>query len=52
VDPDVVVTGIGPGTHKITFTGFDPNNLNFLNVSIDVFSPKTKPTDYGDAPNT
>lgn len=48
--PDRVVDAIGPGFHLITLGGMDPNNLNFLNVSADIFSGEA--FDFGDAPDS
>lgn len=48
--PDVVVDQIGPGFHKITFSGMDPNNQNFLNASADLFTGDA--FDFGDAPDS
>ena len=47
--PDEVVDIIAPGFHRITLGGMDENNLNFLNVSADIFAGDA--FDYGDAPN-
>ncbi len=48
--PDEVVTDLGVGFHNITLNGMDPNNLNFLNVSADVFAGDA--FDFGDAPDS
>ncbi len=48
--PDEVVNQIAPGFHKITFTGMDQNNLNFINVTADIFSGDA--FDFGDAPDS
>ena len=47
--PDRVVNNIAPGFHRITLGGMDENNLNFLNVSADIFAGDA--FDYGDAPD-
>lgn len=48
--PDEVVDQIGPGFHDIKFIGMDQNNLNFLNVSVDLFAGEA--FDFGDAPDS
>lgn len=48
--PDRIVSFIGPGFHTVSLSGMDQNNLNFLNVSADVFAAEV--FEFGDAPDS